>query len=85
MTPSDNEKKYWLDEPRNVTKLYHGLWVVCALIISIDFFLHRHEDVDFATVFGFHGIYGFVACVALVLIAKQLRRILMRDENYYEH
>ena len=35
-------------------------------------------------VFGFYGLFGFVACVALVLIAKQLRRVLMRPEDYYD-
>ena len=34
--------------------------------------------------FGFYGIYGFVACVILVLLAKEMRRILMRREDYYE-
>lgn len=77
-------KKYWLDRTENVTLLYRGLWVVGLLTISFDFFLHRHEDFEFAKLFGFHGLYGFIACVALVLIAKQLRRVLMRDENYYE-
>ncbi len=28
--------------------------------------------------------FGFVACVALVLTAKALRRILRRPEDYYE-
>jgi hypothetical protein len=84
MTPSDDTRTYWLDEPRNVTKIYYGLWVACVLLIGIDLFLHRHEDFEFATLFGFHGLYGFGACVALVLAAKQLRRVLMRDENYYD-
>jgi hypothetical protein len=26
-----------------------------------------------------------VACISLVLIAKQLRKILMRKEDYYDH
>ena len=30
------------------------------------------------------GLYGFVACVFLVLMAKLLRRILMRPEDYYD-
>ncbi|MBK9022212.1 MAG: hypothetical protein IPL72_20520 [Sulfuritalea sp.] len=84
MTPSTDTKKYWLDESANVTKLYKGLWIACGLLIAIDLFLHRHEDFDFATVFGFHGAYGFFACVALVLAAKQLRKLLMRDEDYYD-
>jgi hypothetical protein len=77
-------KRYWLDSPANVTKLYRGLWVVCLAIVSIDLWLHRHEELDFATWFGFYGIYGFCACVALVLAAKQMRRVVMRDEDYYD-
>ncbi|MBZ0132772.1 MAG: hypothetical protein K8F53_09185 [Rhodocyclaceae bacterium] len=78
------EKKYWLDSSKNVTKLYRGLCVVCLLLVSVDLFLHRHEDFSFATLFGFHALYGFIACVALVLTAKQLRRVLMRPEDYYD-
>jgi hypothetical protein len=29
-------------------------------------------------------VYGFVACVLLVLTAKALRRLLKRPEDYYE-
>lgn len=84
MVPNPDEKTYWLDSSTNVTKLYYGLWVVCALLLSIDLFLHRHEDFTFAMLFGFHGLYGFFACVVLVLAAKQLRRVLMRGEDYYD-
>ena len=34
--------------------------------------------------FGFYAFFGFIACVALVLIAKQLRRVLLRREDYYD-
>ena len=34
--------------------------------------------------YGFYGIYGFVCCVALVLAAKVLRKIVMRGEDYYD-
>jgi len=77
-------KSYWLDDSANVTKIYRGLWLVCTLLILLDLVIHRHEDFAFATVFGYHGFYGFFACVALVLAAKQLRRVLMRTEDYYD-
>ena len=32
----------------------------------------------------FYAIFGFTACVTLVLIAKQMRRILKRKEDYYD-
>lgn len=81
---SNAQKAYWLDKSENVTKLYRGLWVVGLLLVAIDLILHRHEDFSFATLFGFYGVYGFFACVILVLIAKKLRTVLMRDEDYYD-
>ena len=35
--------------------------------------------------FAFSSIYGFVACVILVIVAKYvLRPMVMRDEDYYD-
>lgn len=31
-----------------------------------------------------YALYGFVACVALVLLGRVLRRLVMRGERYYE-
>lgn len=33
---------------------------------------------------GFGAIYGFLACVAMVLVAKALGFLLKRQENYYK-
>ena len=54
-----------------------------ALLVG-DLLLHKHEDFTFAAWFSYYGIFGFVACVVLVITAKGLRRLLMRDEDYYE-
>lgn len=80
----NENKDYWLDRPDNVRKLYVGLWVMGLALVIPDFFLHKHEDVELATSLGFYAIFGFVACVALVLTAKGLRRLLMRKEDYYD-
>ncbi len=77
------EKKYWLDEPRNVKKVLRTLYAICAGLIALDFFYHKHTEFGFEGWFGFYGVYGFVACVALVLIAKELRKVLGRSEGYY--
>lgn len=79
-----DEKRYWLDEPKNVDKVYYALCVLCALSVLADFFYDKHGYFTWEHWIGFHGWYGFVACVALVLIAKQLRKILMRPEDYYD-
>ena len=78
------EKRYWLDEPRNVTKLVWGLVTICGLLLLADFFYEKHPQIDADGYFGFYGIYGFVGCVGLVLAAKLLRIIVMRPEDYYD-
>jgi hypothetical protein len=84
MTGRANGKRYWLDEARNVARLYRGLWLVGAMLVLLDLLVHRHAEAGFDDLFGFYGVYGFVACVALVLAAKVLRRIVMRPEDYYD-
>jgi len=79
-----DEKKYWLDDHRNVDRLVRWFYGVCAVLVAIDIFVPKHGPFAIEHVFGFYGIYGFFACVALVLIAKQLRRVLMRPEDYYD-
>ena len=78
------EKAYWLDHPGNVDRLVHRFYVVCAFLLAIDVFVPKHGRFAIEHVYGFYGVFGFVACVALVLIAKQLRRVLMRPEDYYD-
>jgi hypothetical protein len=75
---------YWLDNPRNVDRLIHGFYIICVLLLAIDVFVPKHGPFAIEHVFGFYGFFGFFACVALVLIAKQLRRVLMRSEDYYD-
>ena len=54
--PSDS-KKYWLDDPANVSKLYRGLWAISIAVLCIDLIVHRHEDFGFATLFGLSLIH----------------------------
>ena len=39
---------------------------------------------DFFGFFGFFGLFGFLVSFALVLAARELRKILMRDEDFYD-
>lgn len=78
------EKTWWLDNPRNVDKVVWTLYGVCALLMASDVLIHRHGEFEIEHLFGFYGFFGFLGSVGLVLTAKQLRRILMRREDYYD-
>jgi hypothetical protein len=80
----DGGKSYWLDKPGNVTRLVWSLYGICGLLLAIDVIAPKHGPFPIEHMFGFYGLFGFVACVVLVLVAKLLRRILMRPEDYYD-
>jgi|TARA_B110000483_G_C18019990_1_gene474612 uncharacterized membrane protein len=101
MTKKDtSESKRWLDNPVNVKnflKLFFGLCGICLVVDLIySFVSHKHhafyEEGTIRSMEAFpmfYGLYGFLACVLLILVSKMMRsingkRILMRDEDYWE-
>lgn len=79
-----NDKTHWLDQPKNIKLILRILYVICGLLFILDFIYHRHTLHSWEGFYGFYAIYGFVGCVLLVGIAKEMRRVVMRGEDYYE-
>lgn len=86
----NNEDSGFFYRPEVIKTIINSLYGFCALLVFIDLFatfdigLHRHMLHPFEKVPGFYAIYGFVGCVVLVLIAKEMRKVLMRKEDYYD-
>lgn len=78
-----SDRKHLFDRPRNITRVLYGLYACCAVLLLLDFVVHRHVEHNWESLWGFYPLYGFVGCVALVLIAKWMRTFLMRGEDYY--
>ncbi len=78
------EKAHMFDNSRNIKLVIYTLYGLCAIFFVADAFVHRHIDHAWEKLFGFHGVYGFVACVLLVIGAKELRKLIMRKEDYYD-
>ncbi|MFV1986039.1 MAG: hypothetical protein ACC682_02055 [Gemmatimonadota bacterium] len=76
--------KDWLDNPRNVTRLVWALAAVCVGLVVADLFYDKHVDFRWEEWFGAHGFFGFAAFFFIVMAGKQLRRVLMRAEDYYD-
>ena len=72
------------DKPKNVKRLLMGFYLSLVLLLIIDFFIHKHGEFHLEEFPDFFAVYGFVACVMLIFIAKLLRFFLKRNENYYE-
>lgn len=79
-----DEPPRWLDSMKNVKKIVWGVYGVSAAVLVVDPLVHKHGPFAIEHVWGFYGIYGFVGCVFLVLVAKEMRRLILRSEDYYD-
>ena len=78
------EKKHLFDDPRNVDRLLRIFYAICIVLVIADFIVHRHIEMGWEKIPAFYAAYGFVACVVLVLLAKLMRKVVMRKEDYYD-
>jgi hypothetical protein len=78
-----SKKVYFFDKKANVKIIMGLFYALCLLLVIADFVLHRHIYVAFESIPAFYALYGFLACVLLVILAKGLRKILLRDNGYY--
>ena len=74
----------WFDKPENVSKMLKVFYVICVLLVVVDFIVHRHIYHSWENMPAFYAIYGFVGCSILVFVAKWMRTFLMRGEDYYD-
>lgn len=61
-------------------------YLFLALLVLSDLFVPRHHIHFFGDkIPGFWSVFGFTACVLIIVVAKWLGHAwLMKDENYYE-
>lgn len=79
-----NDKNYWLDKSKNVNKLVYILYSVCALLLLVDLLYHKHVHFNFEGWFGFYAWFGFLAYTFIVMSAKLFRKLIKRQEDYYD-
>lgn len=79
-----NEKVHYFDRPENIQRILKWFYAICILLVVADFVLHRHIGFAWEKIPAFYALYGFVACVVLVVIAKKMRDYVMRKEDYYD-
>jgi hypothetical protein len=74
----------WFYKRKNIKLVLYAFYAICTVLLLSDLLYHRHAAHPWESLFGFHAFYGLVACIILVLVAKEMRKVLMRAEDYYE-
>ena len=84
MQSSDNNKPGWADEPAIQQRIRYALYLICALLVIADLLIDRHTYLPVEAIPAFYAFYGFAALVGLVELAKALRKLVGRGEDYYQ-
>jgi purine-cytosine permease-like protein len=80
-----DEKAYFFDKPKNV-RIVSGICLAILMILLIaEFFIHKHPHFAWEAWPQFYAVFGFVAFVFVVFVAKYILRPLVgRREDYYD-
>lgn len=80
-----------LEEPQTIKKLKIGAIILLVMLVAVELMApmfgvehlhHAHFGIDGTP--GFFAWYGFVTCVAMVLVSKVLGYVLKKKEDYYD-
>ena len=82
--PKD-DREYLFDKPGSVKRLLGIFFSSLVILLIIEIFTKKHPHFPWEGWAEFYCVYGFVACVVLVIVAKYiLRPLVMRREDYYD-
>lgn len=80
-----SEQKHWLVRPTTIRLLWRWGFLILAVITLFDvFFVHPHAAFGVDGWPAFNSWYGFLACCAMVFVAKGLGLLLKRKDTYYD-
>ena len=77
------EDDAWLARPTTIQLLWRVFAVVLAVAVAAQLLFKVKGYFTVDGWLGFGAVFGFLSCVAMVLVAKVLGWILKRDENFY--
>ena len=72
------------DKTKFTRRLIYMLYFACVALLLIDILFPRHGYFDFESVPGFFMVFGIVAFIAVIAVAKLLRKLIKRNEDYYD-
>jgi predicted MFS family arabinose efflux permease len=73
----------FMDSPKTQKRVRKYFFVSLGVLLLVDPFVSKHVHFSWEAVPAFYAVYGFIACVGLIFLAKLLRRLVQRKEDYY--
>ncbi len=75
------------DRLKPLIKICYVLLGLLVVVDALPFFVHKegHSHTEIERLPGFWSVFGFVACVAIILVSKWYGHAgIMKRENFYD-
>jgi hypothetical protein len=72
------------DSRQNRARVRKIFYVLLLILLIVDYFIPKHGHYPWEEAYAFFAVYGFIACVSLIFLAKGLRWLVKRSEDYYD-
>ncbi len=82
--PGDDTRAHWIFRRRTVDGAFWGMCLLCAGLGLADVLLQWRAIMAFEAFPAAYGLFGFVSFVGIVFAGIGLRKVIMRDEDYYD-
>ena len=79
-----HDSDHWLVRPATIRRLWQVSAVVLLLTVLLQIAIKVKGYFVLDGWFGFGALFGFLSCVAMVLVAKALGPLLKRPTTYYD-
>ena len=77
-------ERHWLTRPETIRKLWWIFGVVLALAVVAGLLAGHEGHFGIDSIVAFDAWFGFLACAALIAVAKGIGAFLKRPDTYYE-
>ncbi len=74
---------HWLVRPDSIRLLWKVFIAILAVTVAVQFLTGTDGHFGVDGWIGFGAVYGFLSCLAMVLVAKGLGFFLKRPDDYY--
>jgi len=79
----------WMDKPETVKRLFTIFYFICVALVAAEILvatapLEHPHPLEVRMRYLVYPVYGFISFWFLVLVAKPMRKLLIRSEDYYE-
>ena len=81
---NQREPDHWLVRPETIRWIWRISIVILALTVLLQLVIKVKGYFGVDGWLGFGASYGFLSCLAMVLVTKGLGVVLKRDDDYYQ-